>query len=104
MRWYHTLDMYKQRGWLYYGGGANLEEGRKALLIENNGNKIAFIGCNEKGGSFAQATETQPGAALCDMDWMAQEISRLKSDGYLVIATFQHHEYYTYHRPAGPAP
>jgi hypothetical protein len=93
---YHTLDMYKQRGWLYYGGGANLEEGRKALLIENHGNKIAFIGCNAKGPAFAQASETQPGAVLCDMDWMAQEIRRLKTEGYLVIATFQHAEYYTY--------
>ena len=92
----HTLDMYKQRGWLYYGGGANLDEGRKALLIENNGNQIAFIGCNAKGPAFAQASETQPGAVLCDMDWMANEIRRLKSEGYLVIATFQHAEYYTY--------
>ncbi len=93
---YHTLDMYKQRGWQYYGGGANLAEGRKALVLEHNGNRIAFIGCNAKGGAFAQASETQPGAAVCDMDWMAQEISRLKSEGYLVIATFQHAEYYTY--------
>ena len=93
---YHTLDMYRQRNWLYYGGGANLDDGRKALLIENNGNRIAFIGCNAKGFAFAQASEAQPGAALCDMDWMAQEIRRLKSEGYLVIATFQHAEYYTY--------
>ena len=93
---FHTLDMYRQRNWLYYGGGANLAEGRKALLIENHHNKIAFIGCNAKGGSFAQASETQPGAAVCDMDWMAQEIGRLKAEGYLVIATFQHLEYYTY--------
>jgi poly-gamma-glutamate synthesis protein (capsule biosynthesis protein) len=95
---FHTLDMYRARGWLYYGGGANLDEGRKALLMENNTNtnRIAFIGCNEKGGSFAQASETSPGAAVCDMDWMAGEISRLKQDGYLVIVTFQHHEYYTY--------
>jgi len=92
----HTLAMYQERGWLYYGGGANLADGRKALLIENNTNRIAFIGCNEKGGYYAQADETSPGAASCDMDWMAQEISRLKQDGYLVIATFQHHEYYTY--------
>jgi hypothetical protein len=92
----HTLDMYRQRGWLYYGGGANIEEGRKALLIENHGNKIAFIGCNAKGPAFAQASETQPGAVLCDMDWMAGEIRRLKTEGYLVIATFQHAEYYTY--------
>jgi len=93
---FHTLDMYQQRGWLYYGGGANLDEGRKALLIEDHHNRIAFIGCNAKGGSFAQASETQPGAAVCDMDWMAQEISRLKAEGVLVIATFQHREYYTY--------
>jgi hypothetical protein len=93
---FHTLDLYRERGWLYYGGGANLADGRKALLMENNHNRIAFIGCNEKGGSFAQADETNPGAAVCDMDWMAGEISRLKQAGYLVIATFQHHEYYTY--------
>ncbi|HJS17407.1 MAG TPA: CapA family protein [Anaerolineales bacterium] len=93
---FHTLDMYRQRGWPYYGGGSDLADGRKALLMDNNHNRIAFIGCNAKGGSFAQASETDPGAAACDMDWMAQEISRLKAEGYLVIATFQHHEYYTY--------
>ena len=93
---FHTLDMYRERGWLYYGGGVDLADGRKALLVEDHANRIAFLGCNAKGGSFAQANETDPGAAACDMDWMAQEISRLKGEGYLVIATFQHHEYYTY--------
>jgi poly-gamma-glutamate synthesis protein (capsule biosynthesis protein) len=97
----HTLDMYRQRNWLYYGGGENLADGRKALLLEHNHNKIAFIGCNEKGGSFAQASDSQPGAAACDMDWMAGEITRLKAEGYLVIATFQHHEYYTYNAQPG---
>jgi hypothetical protein len=92
----HTLDLYRERGWLYYGGGADLADGRKALLIEKNTNRIAFIGCNAKGGSFAQADETSPGAAACDLEWMAAEISRLKGEGYLVIATFQHLEYYTY--------
>jgi hypothetical protein len=92
----HTLDMYRQRGWLYYGGGTDLADGRKALLMEKNGNRIALIGCNAKGGSFAQASETNPGSAACDREWMAQEISRLKQEGYLVIATFQHHEYYDY--------
>jgi hypothetical protein len=94
---YHTLELYKERGWSYYGGGKNLAEGQKAMLLENNGNRIAFIGCNAKGGSFAQASDSFPGAAVCDMDWMAGEISRLKAEGYLVIATFQHLEYYTYY-------
>jgi hypothetical protein len=93
---FHTLDLYRERGWLYYGGGTDLADGRKALLIEKNTNQIAFIGCNAKGGSFAQADETNPGAAACDLEWMAGEISRLKGEGYLVIATFQHLEYYTY--------
>jgi hypothetical protein len=93
---FHTLDLYRERGWLHYGGGMDLADGRKALLLEHNHNKIAFIGCNEKGGSFAQADETHPGAAECELDWMAQEISRLTGEGYLVIVTFQHQEYYTY--------
>jgi hypothetical protein len=92
----HTLEMYNQRDWLYYGGGATLADGRKALLLEHNHNKIAFIGCNAKGVSFAQASDTLPGAAACDMDWMAREIARLKAEGYVVIATFQHLEYYMY--------
>jgi poly-gamma-glutamate synthesis protein (capsule biosynthesis protein) len=97
---FHTLDLYRARGWLYYGGGMDLADGRKAALLENNGNRIAFIGCNGKGGSFAQASETNPGAAACDLAWMSQEISRLKQEGYLIIATFQHQEYYMY--PAQP--
>lgn len=91
-----TLEMYRQRGWKYYGGGANLQEGRQPLLVEHNGNKLAFIGCNAKGPAFAHASATNPGAVTCDFDYMEKEISRLRSEGYLVIATFQHFEYYTY--------
>jgi hypothetical protein len=92
----YTLDLYKQRGWLYYGGGANLEEGRKAITLEYHGNRLAFIGCNGKGGSFATASATNPGAVPCDFNFMHAEITRLRSEGYLPIATFQHFEYYTY--------
>jgi poly-gamma-glutamate synthesis protein (capsule biosynthesis protein) len=91
-----TLALYQERGWLYYGGGANLEEGRQAITVEHNGNRLAFIGCNAKGGGYAQAGVDRPGAALCDFDWMAGEIARLGSEGYIPIATLQHFEYYTY--------
>lgn len=93
---WHTLELYEERGWLVYGGGANLDDGRQPILIEHNGNRIALIGCNAKGGYFARASDTSPGAAECDMAWMASEIERLRAEGYLVIATFQHQEYYTY--------
>lgn len=92
----YTLDMYQQRDWIYYGGGYDRKDARQARLIEHNGNRIAFIGCNAKGGGYASASENQPGAVSCDFDWMQNEITRLVEDGVQVIATFQHFEYYTY--------
>jgi poly-gamma-glutamate synthesis protein (capsule biosynthesis protein) len=92
----YTLELYRERGWGYYGGGENYADGAKALLIEHNGNRFAFIGCNGKGGSFAQASENRPGAVTCDFETMQAEIARLKAEGYLPVATFQHFEYYTY--------
>ncbi|MEN8172806.1 MAG: CapA family protein [Chloroflexota bacterium] len=91
-----TLKLYDQRGWLYYGGGETLNEGRQAVIIEHNGNRLAFIGCNAKGSSFAHASANNPGAATCDFNWMAAEITRLRGEGLIPIATFQHFEYYTY--------
>ena len=93
---YYTLDLYDERGWPYYGGGANLEEGRRAVTLEHNGNKLAFIGCNGKGGWYATASADHPGAVSCDFDWMQSEIERLRLEGYLPIASFQHFEYYSY--------
>ncbi len=92
----HTLELYAERGWAVYGGGANLQEGRRGALIEHNGNRLAFIGCNAKGGGYAQASASNPGAVACDFDWLTAEIARLRAEGYLTIATFQHFEYYTY--------
>ena len=93
---YYTLDLYDQLGWPYYGGGANFKEGRQAAIIEDHGNKLAFIGCNAKGGGFATASASNPGAVSCDWEWMQAEVRRLRADDYLPIATFQHFEYYTY--------
>ena len=92
-----TLKIYKDLGWPYYGGGANLAEGRKPLLLEHNGNRLAFLGCNAKGVSFyAPAGEDNPGAAACDFDQLKQDIASLKAQGYLVVVTFQDEEYYSY--------
>ncbi|HEX9617648.1 MAG TPA: CapA family protein [Anaerolineales bacterium] len=92
----YTLDLYEQRSWTYYGGGYDRDDARQARLLEHNGNRLAFIGCNAKGGGYATASDSQPGAVACDFDWMHAEIARLAAEGYQVIATFQHFEYYTY--------
>jgi poly-gamma-glutamate synthesis protein (capsule biosynthesis protein) len=77
-----TLEMYdnaagRTTAEMVYRGGA-----RQAQLIEHNGNRLAFIGCNAKGGGYATASESQPGAVACDYDWMHAEIARLAQGGY----------------------
>ena len=37
-----------------------------------------------------------PGAAQCDFNYISTEIPALRDEGYQVIFTFQHREYYTY--------
>ena len=91
----YTLEMYNDRHWPYYGGGADLEDAREPALLTHNGNRFAFIGCNPVGPALAWATEDQPGAAPCgDYEWMKAEIASLSEKGYIVIATFQYIEYY----------
>jgi len=91
-----TLELYRERGMLYYGGGLNLDEASRPALVEHNGNKLAFIGCNPAGPIYAWATEDSPGAAPCeDYQWMKDEIARLRAEGYLPIATFQYFEIYS---------
>ncbi len=88
-----TLALYKENNLPYYGGGANAEEARQPLLMEVNGNKIAFMGCNGK-TKYAKATDLAPGAADCDYDFFVEQIKAVKAQGYMVIFTFQHEECY----------
>jgi hypothetical protein len=88
-----TLDLYEQYGMSYFGGGRDVTEAKTPLRVTHNGNQLAFIGCNAFGPDFAWATEDQGGAAPCeDYLWMADEVSRLRDEGYLPIATYQYYE------------
>ncbi len=91
---YYTLELYEKAGLPYYGGGRNLAEAQKPFLVEHNGNKFAFLGCNGKEAGYAAASETRPGAGLCDYPLMEKRIRELRADGYLPIVTLQHIEYY----------
>ncbi|MFZ3079099.1 MAG: CapA family protein [Bellilinea sp.] len=87
-----TLEMYRDRDILTYGGGANLNESLQPLVIEHNSNRIAFLGCNRAGPPNDWATEDQPGSAPCDLDLMTSQIQNLLDEGILPIVTFQHYE------------
>lgn len=91
-----TLDIYNQNRIPYYGGGADLGDASKPLLLRHNGNQIAFIGCNPVDlGKPPVATEIKPGAAPCNHSFLVNTIEDLDELGYVVIATFQHQEYYS---------
>ena len=92
-----TLKTYSDNKIPYYGGGANETEARKPVLLEVNGNKIAFMGCNGKVSyTFVKATDIRPGAANCDYEFFTKQVQDVKAQGYMVIFTFQHEECYHY--------
>ncbi|MCI0551379.1 MAG: CapA family protein, partial [Anaerolineae bacterium] len=96
-----TIAIYNANGLPYFGGGVDLQDSLQPALFEVNGNKIAFIGCNKPDvNRFPTATDFQPGAAPCDFPYLTQKINQLKTEGYIVISTFQWNESYT----ADPSP
>ncbi len=92
---HHTLDMYDAANMVYFGGGLNHEEAAKPALFEHNGNRIAFVGCNTFGPSYAWAGAASPGSRACGPE-IFEQISELTAQGYAVIATQQYHEFYHY--------
>ncbi len=96
----HSLDMYRERGWQWFGGGYDLVDATRPLTITHNGNHIAFIGCNPIGPAYGQATETRPGSAPCDYARMKEEVAALREAGYQPIVTLQYLETYEYYPTA----
>ncbi|MCD4752706.1 MAG: CapA family protein [Anaerolineaceae bacterium] len=91
-----TLEIYDENGIAYYAGGQDIYEAKIPLLIEHNGNKLAFIGCNAVGPTGAFATIGSSGNANCDdYQWLIDEVQRLANEGYLPIVTLQHNEFYS---------
>ena len=91
-----SIDTYQSLGMHTFGGGKTPAEAQAPIKLEANGNKIAFIGCNPNGPVTDWADEKQAGSAKCDYAYYDQQISDLKAQGYVVVATFQQDEVYTY--------
>ncbi|MCP4362996.1 MAG: hypothetical protein GY796_33745 [Chloroflexi bacterium] len=93
----YTLDLYADNGIQVYGGGRNLAEAQRPLLLEHNGNRIAFVGCNPTGPEYDWATADQPGSLPCgDYSQLKSLIRKLADEGYFVVVTLQYLEDYQY--------
>ncbi len=99
-----TLDIYDRENLPYFGGGRNLEDARKPLIVERNGVQFGFIGCNPVGPPNDWATEDRPGAAPCDCsdsgqceyEYVRAELAKLKAQVDVPIATLQYWEFSQY--------
>jgi poly-gamma-glutamate synthesis protein (capsule biosynthesis protein) len=85
----YSLDLYQQRGWGVFGGGANLDASMQPALVERNGQRFAFLGCNPAGPPDAWATATEPGATPCDYERLFATLGELRQQGYFTFFTFQ---------------
>lgn len=92
----NTLELFRQENWPYFGGGENLEEARRPLLITSSQNRISFAGCNWWGPDYAWAGAESPGAAPCyseaDMELMRQVVSDTVQTADVSVFTFQYLE------------
>jgi hypothetical protein len=91
----YSLKLYRDHNIGYFGGGANLADARQPLLLENHGNRIAFVGCNAGEPPEPFATNRLPGANPCDWSQLVAQIGSLRKQGYLPIVTFQYKEGYS---------
>ncbi|MCS6845592.1 MAG: CapA family protein [Caldilineales bacterium] len=93
-RW--SLQFYEEQGLPYYGGGRNLEEAWRPLVLEHNGNRLAFLGANAFGPEFAWATASRPGSTPYDYATMVAVMARAREElgADLVFAELQWEESY----------
>ena len=91
-----SVGLYEAAGMQVYGGGRDLAEAGRPALFDLSENKVAFVGCNPAGPSYAWATTLQAGANPCDYQALYDQIGTLRADGYIVLATLQYPEHYDY--------
>ncbi|OQB26696.1 MAG: Capsule biosynthesis protein CapA [Chloroflexi bacterium ADurb.Bin180] len=93
---HNTLTLLREEGWPYFGGGENLEDARRPLLLTSNQNRLGFAGCNWWGPDYAWAGTESPGAAPCataaDMELMRQVVSDTAQSVDVSVFTFQYLE------------
>ena len=98
-----TLQLYADKQMPTYGGGGDETAARKPLILEHNGNRLAFLGSNQWGPEWyrsklgdtvsAWAGPDNPGALRFDQKQMVADIQAAKQQADVVFAEVQHTEF-----------
>jgi poly-gamma-glutamate synthesis protein (capsule biosynthesis protein) len=94
----HTLNMYAERGWVWFGGGRNQFEAAAPRIVEHNGNRVAFLGCNMPWTTSKYIVEGA-GPAACDVERLRSDVADLRRRGFVPIVSIQHEEVYEHDPP-----
>jgi hypothetical protein len=97
-----SLAFYKEKGIPVYAAGTDDQAARQPLILEHNGNRLAFLGANQWGpesyvnGLGQQVSEwagpDNPGSARFDRALISADIRAAKPKADLVFAEVQHTE------------
>jgi poly-gamma-glutamate synthesis protein (capsule biosynthesis protein) len=94
----HTLELYRQRGWVWFGGGHDQLDATAPRIVEHHGNQLAFLGCNMPWTTSRVITEG-PGVAACDLERIKWQIGDLVRRHIVPIVSIQHEEVYHHDPP-----
>lgn len=89
-----SLDLYAGASMDTFGGGRNEAEARRPLLLEHNGNRLAFLGYNQFGPDYAWADGEGPGAARFVLDEVRADLTEVGPQADVVFVNVQHTESY----------
>ena len=96
-----TLDLFDKEGFKVFGGGRNIDEAKRVLIVEDHGNKLAFLGMNSFGPKSVWATADRPGAQQYDPELLHQELQQARANADIVFLDMQSEETYQYEPYAG---
>lgn len=95
-----SIEMYKELGWDYFGGGLNKDDAEKILYKEVNGSKMAFVGYNYYDAMLNNwgplAKDNSSGANAYSEEKLKRDVEEAKKNADIVIVTFQFQECYSY--------
>ncbi len=93
-----TLRLFHDKGFSTIGGGETILDAQRPLIIERDGNRIAWLSCNLPGPYYAHVggSQNRPGAAPCDTAWLRAVLPPLKAENDVVILSLQYWEFDQY--------
>lgn len=91
-----SLAFYEAEGLPVYGGGVDQAAASAPYLLEDHGNRFAFLGANSYGPALAWAKEDAPGSARLDVAQLSATIRDLRASNQadLILVELQYHERY----------